>query len=55
MMGSNLQLAMDIITILAVVGVSIGIFLSIMFGFIKFGLQYSLWIVLASLVVWYIS
>jgi hypothetical protein len=54
-MGSDLQLAMDMIAILAVVGVSIGIFLSIIFGFIKFGLQYSLWIVLASLVIWYIS
>jgi|DEB0MinimDraft_10_1074344.scaffolds.fasta_scaffold191043_2 hypothetical protein len=54
-MGGDLQLALDVISILAVLGVSIGIFLSIVFGFIKFGFQYSLWIVLASLVIWYIT
>ncbi len=54
-MGGEFELAWSTFEILAFLGVTIGLVLAIVFGFIKLGLQYAPYIAIIALIVWFFS
>jgi len=54
-MGGDVGLAWDVLQPLILLGVTIGVVLAVVFGFIKIGFQYAPWIAIAAFLVWFLS
>lgn len=54
-MGGDLYYAWDILTPLIMLGVTIGVTISVIFGFIRLGWKFAPYIVIAALLVWFFS
>lgn len=54
-MGGDFQLAWDMLQPLILLGVTIGVVLAVVFGFIKLGFQYAPWIAAVAFLVWFLT
>ena len=54
-MGGDLQLAWDVLLPLIMLGVTIGVTLSVVFGFAKIGLKFAPYIVVGALLIWFFN
>lgn len=52
-MNGDIGLAWELLQPLIIMGVTIGVVLAILFGFIRIGLKLAPWIVVAALAVWF--
>ena len=54
-MGGDFQLAWDALQPLIMLGVTVGVSLAVIFGFIKIGFKLAPYIVVGALLVWFLS
>lgn len=54
-MGGDFALAWDYLLPLIMLGVSIGVTLSVVFGFAKIGLKFAPYIVVGAMLIWFFS
>jgi len=54
-MGGDFQLAWDALLPLIMLGVTLGVTLAVVFGFIKVGFRFAPYIVIGALLVWFLS
>lgn len=54
-MGGDFQLAWDVLQPLIMFGVTVGVSLAVIFGFIKIGFKLAPYIVVGALLVWFFS
>jgi hypothetical protein len=52
-MGGDFDLAWEVLKPLIIGGVSVGVFLAVVFGAIKIGWKYAPWIVVGALLIWF--
>jgi len=54
-MGGDFYTAWDVLQPLIMIGVTLGVSLAVIFGFIRIGFKWAPWIVAAAMMVWFFS